>query len=214
MSKVIGISKRDFINCDINMKKAYNNLLDIISKNGFTPYILTNNNLEENLSKCKGFIIPGGIDISPKFYHEKNSGLSINCDDTIDYLDKTIIDYSVNNKKPLLGICRGLQAINVFMGGSLYQDINNHKGISHKLIGYENELIDLNNTIVNSFHHQAIKRLADNFIIIAKTNDNIIEAILHKYLPIIAFQWHPEVDLENMINEKIFKTFFYLINKN
>jgi len=152
-------------------------------------------------------IVPGGVDVNPKLYNEENNG-SIRIDNELDKLEMEVIDDFVKANKPILGICRGLQIINVYFGGNLIQDIeqkethtpsDNQDKIHEIEIKGDNFLKELygRRFVVNSYHHQAIKRLADNFEILAKSDDGIIEAIKHKELPIIAVQFHPE----RMVND-------------
>lgn len=90
-----------------------------------------------------------------------------------------------------------MQAINVFMGGTLHQDIGcSHKHIisGHKLETFPNHLLAFDQAIaVNSFHHQAVKELAPGLIAVARHLDGTIEAFVHRSLPIIGIQWHPEL---------------------
>lgn len=124
---------------------------------------------------------------------------------------------------PIFGICRGLQIINVAMGGTLIQDLpndsinhsfsalNNQKNHGHKVsIHKGNFLYDLfgGEFEVNTYHHQAIDRLAGGLTVCANSPDGIIEAIAGKNL--IAVQWHPE----RMVQMKIFEYFVNICKKN
>ena len=116
----------------------------------------------------------------------------------MDQLDKKIIEYCINKNKPLLGICRGIQSINVFLGGTLKQNILYHNDENH-FIKFKNKYI-----LVNSFHHQSIDKLAPNLLVVAKSLDDEIEIIKHKFLKIIGLQFHPELfnfNLKNLLNE-------------
>lgn len=149
------------------------------------------------LSCFDGFLIPGGYDIDSKYYNQKNYAC-YNIDEEMDLLDQKIILYAVENKKPLLGICRGIQSLNVFLGGTLKQDILHHKNDNH-FIFYKNKY-----HLVNSFHHQSIDRLAPDLEIISKSLDNEIEIVKHKYLPIYGVQFHPELinfDIRDFFSE-------------
>ncbi|MDE5714558.1 MAG: gamma-glutamyl-gamma-aminobutyrate hydrolase family protein [Anaeroplasmataceae bacterium] len=150
-----------------------------------------------DLSLFDGFLLPGGFDIDPKYYNQENYA-SKNVDAEMDFLDNKIIQYCVQEKKPLLGICRGIQSINVFLGGSLKQNILNHSN--------ENHFIKLNKKyyLVNSFHHQSIHHLAKDLLVLAKSIDDEIEIIKHKDLPIYGVQFHPELidlDLKEIFSE-------------
>ena len=147
-------------------------------------------------------IIPGGVDVNPCRYNEKASEKLGIVDDELDETQLEIIDRFVKEKKPILGICRGLQLLNVYFKGTLIQDIEskithtqiNRKDSYHSALNEDilKELFGLK-CIVNSSHHQAIKDLGKGLIVTSRSEeDGIIEGIRHTELPIIAVQWHPE----------------------
>lgn len=144
-------------------------------------------------------ILPGGADINPKLYNESING-SINIDDELDRCNYEAIKYFTENKKPILGICRGQQILNVYFGGSLIQDMQNHKKIdadtdqTHKVIATDSDVIKMygKEFFVNSAHHQVVDILASNFTVTMKSVDGYIEGMRHNNLPIYAVQWHPE----------------------
>lgn len=160
------------------------------------PLILPLKNLEQYLPLCDGFIITGGDDVNPKRYDEENSNSNYN--DLIDEIDFKIIDYTYKNKKPLLGICRGIQVINVYFNGSLTQDIPGH--FNSHIVQYKTREF-----FVNSSHHQIINRLGNNLIPLFK-NGNAVEALIHKEKFIIGIQWHPE-RMTDLVSNFIFKYF-------
>ena len=138
------------------------------------------------LDSFDGFLIPGGNDIHSKYYRQFPYACK-KIDEEMDLLDQKIILEAVRTKKPLLGICRGIQSINVFLGGSLKQDILHHQQENH-WIKYEGTYY-----LVNSFHHQSILKLAPNLKATAYSIDGEIEMIVHETLPIIGVQFHPEI---------------------
>lgn len=141
---------------------------------------------ETDLSSFDGFLLPGGYDLDPRLYHETNYA-SQHIDEEMDKLDFRILKYAEKTKKPLLGICRGIQSINVYFGGTLKQDMRNHMD--------ENHIIYFNNTyiLVNSFHHQSIARLAPKLLVLGTSLDHEIEIIKHQDFPIYGVQFHPEL---------------------
>lgn len=155
--------------------------------------------LTSNLSQYDGFLIPGGYDIDSKFYNEKPYACQ-NISEEMDLLDQKIILYAVEHKKPLLGICRGLQSINVFLGGSLKQDMKQHQHENH-FICFQNRFY-----LVNSFHHQSILRLAKNLDAIAYSIDGEIEIVRHRFLPILGVQFHPEI-IDTKLNDLVLEVF-------
>lgn len=175
----------------------------------FMP-IYSSAHIENYLDECDGLLVPGSyIDIDPKYYGE--TPLEETAYESFDLynLDRSIIKPFYDAGKKIMGICAGLQALNVVFGGSITQNISNHnleldQRHTVKLITntwlhnhYQKDVIK-----INSLHHQAINQLANDFTISAISEDGIIEAIEAKN--IIAVQWHPELlnDLD------LFKDFF------
>lgn len=129
--------------------------------------------------------------------------------------ERTIFEYKLiesclKNNKPLLAICGGEQLLNVVMGGTLFQDINEEveTNIEHEQKNPRNEgshsieivnntklagIVKTNKIFVNSAHHQAVKKVGKDLIVNANSDDGIIEGIEHKNLKFcIGVQWHPE----------------------
>lgn len=201
--KVIGISPRFWSNETqeyIRVGVQYTNQLQ---REDIIPIIIVDSpNLEDTLNMCDAFLIIGGDDIDPVCYGDNNDlGLSKDIHPVCDKVDNAIIEHGVKNKKPMFGICRGIQAIAAFMGGTLVQDLK-HENVSHPLVEDHKHYIDKVNNfgvakllpdhfLINSWHHQAVKQAPQGFEIIFK-NDETIEAIEHTTLPILGVQWHPE----------------------
>lgn len=166
------------------------------------PY-LTTLTVEEAASADR-LLLPGGGDITPAFFGQHNCG-SNNIDTELDIIQLQALSLFMEQKKPVLGICKGLQLINVHLGGTITQHINTAE--THKWIGKDQQHFVYHSglartdffyqlygtsTLVNSAHHQAIDRLGDDLIPVCRAGDNIIEGIMHRHLPVIAVQWHPE----------------------
>ncbi len=181
--------------------------------------ILTPDNpaLEEVMDLCDGFLVPGGGDIDPSYYGENNDeGKSVRIMPRLDTLDKMVVDYCVKHKAPMLGICRGHQSMNVFMGGSMYQDIENHRDIKegHKVHTIKNKVLDLDEFIeTNSYHHQAVKDLGKTFEVVARHEDGTVEAIVSNEYPFIGIQWHPEEMVGTKSSDTIFDKFIEYVKK-
>lgn len=213
--KKIGITMR-YIYEDGTQKHFINNDYLKYVEGKFIPIALPiDKNIDELLELCDCFLITGGDDMDSSWYNQERHPKTCNVEIEMDILDKTVIEYAVETKKPLFGICRGLQSLNVFLGGSLIQDIPNdtHKNLKDNVTieltgeGRYLKKIYSNESLINSYHHQGIAKLSDDLIPCIVSN-GLIEAVEHKTLPIYAVQWHPEKlsDIEsykllNLLNE-------------
>lgn len=213
--KLIGVTAR--ILTENNVRKQFVNerYLVAMHKQGFNTIMLTmdNPNIDAILDMCDGFLVTGGSDVNPQFFGEENTGESKNIDASMDNLDRAVVLYAAKHKKPILGICRGHQTINVFLGGSLFQDIGKaHESTKHQVTSTTNRILPFpKNFETNSYHHQAINQLAPDFEIIALAEDGTIEAIIHQTLPIVGIQWHPEMIQEDINSQLIFTKFKELV---
>ena len=201
--KIIGISPRFWSNETQEYVRVGVQYTNQLQRDDLIPFIIVDSvNLEDTLNLCDGFLIIGGDDLNPETYGESNElGLSKDIHPIADKVDKAIIDHAIKNKKPILGICRGIQSICAFMGGKLVQDLK-YEQISHPLTEDHKHYVDKVSNIgvakllpdhflINSWHHQAVKIAPEGFEVIFK-NDETIEAIEHTTLPILGVQWHPE----------------------
>ncbi len=227
MKPVIGI----FPSYDEEKKQIFLNqsYIDAVIESGGLPFVIPfsfdSKTIFEYIEKIDGIIFSGGADIDPKYYCEQNNGKSLEISDFRDNCEKEAIRLSVEADIPILGICRGMQALNVFCGGSMIQDIPSEyeTNLTHSLIKPEiafhkisvekssplSEIMGFGEHLVNSYHHQAIKDVAPDFSVCATAEDGIIEAIYHKNKKfVLGVQWHPERDHETATeNKKILDAF-------
>lgn len=193
-------------------------MADYVCRAGALPYMLptlTTLNYDELLEAVDAVILHGGSDVCPLSYGEEPLKTEWSGDIQRDHFELSLIDAAKQLDKPILGICRGAQILNVAFGGTLYQDINtqrpgtlthrdaeryqrNHHGVT---IAPESTLAALYQTtsgVINSVHHQAVKDLADDFVLEAWcSEDQTVEAFrLPAQSPTDPFvrgvQWHPE----------------------
>lgn len=154
------------------------------------------------LSSCDALLLPGGGDITPAFFGEYNTG-SVNIDTELDILQFQAVDHALRLSLPILGICKGMQVINVAFGGTITQDLptaNYHKFSDSDQ--YHNTIISKSSclyecygreALVNSAHHQGVNHLGNGLLPIQWCpEDGCVEAIIHETLPILGLQWHPE----------------------
>lgn len=150
------------------------------------------------LESCQGLLLPGGGDLDPQRYGASNTQ-SLEIEPEREALEWVLVERSLRQGKPILGICRGMQLLNVFFGGTLHQDLPGHRtaqGIDrlHWVDTTPGPLRALCGTrcLVNSAHHQAVDRLGAELIPVQFTPDGTIEALVHESLPLLGLQWHPE----------------------
>jgi len=155
----------------------------------------------ENAADYDALLLPGGGDISPIFYHRKNRG-STNICISEDIVQLLMFHRFMEAKKPVLGICKGMQIINVALGGSLIQALPTasshawHNGDRYHptTILPGSVLFSLygNHMITGSAHHQAVSTPGTGLKATQHAHDGVIEGIEHTTLPILGVQWHPE----------------------
>lgn len=191
------------------------------------PSRLSDESLREIFDRMDGILFPGGGDIYPQHYNAEMSEKTNWLDPDRDRAELTLARWSVEADKPIFGICRGIQVVNVALGGTLYQDVptecesdikHNHpltsprSGLAHQVqVAEESKLAEILGepvVTVNSLHHQGIKDLAPSLQVVATAPDGLIEAveIPEKHF-VLAVQWHPEDLLEDDKMQRLFDAF-------
>lgn len=144
--------------------------------------------------KLDGFILTGGNDIGTAFSRDR--------------LESAILKFSLSHRLPVFGVCRGMQFINDFLGGTL-GEVEGHVATYHRLLGEWANLKGYEK--VNSFHNYAIRQdgLASDLSVLAQCKDGVIEAFAHKVHPWMAVMWHPEREYPFMSQDlDLIKDFF------
>ncbi|MFH1262627.1 MAG: gamma-glutamyl-gamma-aminobutyrate hydrolase family protein [Pseudomonadota bacterium] len=189
--------------------------VDAVEKVGGLVLILTldTKRISEYLRLLDGLLLTGGKDIHPKFYGERlPAGPADLSPDARTEFELAITKEFINGRKPILGICLGCQTLNVAAGGTLIFDLPSHQRTEHPITIAEKSLlagiIGSRRPIVNSRHHQAVKKLGRKFILSAKADDGVIEGIeLPSHPFALGVQWHPEDEMDKSSSKKLFRAF-------
>lgn len=189
------------------IKRSYGNA--VAGAGGTAIMALDPRLFQEYTDMADALVLTGGVDVHPGRYRDifmdfdPNSGLPTPYVNSVtrDSMDILLCQAFLKAGKPILGIGRGMQVINVVFGGTLYQDIPivlqipHAMGVDHTIHTTEGSAMHklLGTTaIVNSYHHQAVKQVGSGLKVTAKAEDGIIEALEHESLPVFGVQWHPE----------------------
>ena len=190
------------------------------------PSILPEEDLQQLYSQLNGILFTGGGDVSLDYFpgspHPRIDGV----DDARDFTEISLMRASVNDGKPLLGICRGAQVMNIALGGTLYTHIidqlkgaidhdypgNLRKTIVHLVNVDESsrsaEIFGETLLNVNSLHHQGLKDIAPGLHVVGHAPDGLAEVVElpdHPYA--VAVQWHPEWLTDQPAMQRLFKSF-------
>jgi putative glutamine amidotransferase len=210
---------------------ARESYLQKLSKYDITPIFVSTFStaavLDELFEDANGLLLMGGADVTPSLYgmtniHPETYGCSLEQD----RLEIELVKKAVHQKRPVLGICRGCQVLNVALGGTLIQHLPDITAETHSLELYDelltapkhevsllagskiNKLLLEEKGEINSAHHQAVENVAPDLIVSGRSNDGIAEVIEHKDPKLFCFglQAHPETE-ENGFFEPVFKGF-------
>ena len=181
------------------------NYAENIRRAGGIPILAVNNDCaEEYADLADGLLLSGGKDVVTTLYGQEQKYDFVITDPQRDDLEWKLIKAFLDRKKPIFGICRGIQVLNVYFGGTLIQDIpdqlggDHAKGVCHPLQIKKDSILGGmfgESMEVNSYHHQALDQLGEGLIATAWADANgrrIVEAIEHEALPVWSVQWHPE----------------------
>lgn len=235
MKPVIGILYCGFLTQGFERQSIYvtSSYLSAVEVSGglpvVIPYFSDFNYIANYIKLFDGILFCGGDDVTPLLYHEELGTNRGHTDYKTDTFHFTFMKEALRSRLPILGICRGMQVLNLALGGTIYQDLSlrqqptlNHMQLSenrsdlcHKISVSNNSLLFNflgNNHLVNSFHHQAIKKLGKDLFLSAISADGIAEAIEYPKLPfVVGVQWHPECLLED---ESMFELFRHFIKES
>lgn len=168
---------------------------DALARGGLTGVLYAGGDPAMLAARCGGLLLSGGGDLDPSLYGQSRASHRLSLDPRRDTEEFALLRAFCARGKPVLGICRGIQTINVFFGGTLLQEVAGHDGIPHPVTtvaGTRVSCLAGGFFKANSYHHQAVGRLAPGLRAAAYADDGQIEALEHESLPILGVQWHPE----------------------
>ena len=214
---IIGVTAyRNLSRSGFSQFSASENYIQAVIQAGACPLMippgLNQEDLDDLLTHLDGILFSGGGDIHPHFYGSELHPLITDVDLERDRLELALLEKSLQQQMPVLGICRGFQLINIGLGGSLFEDIQDQKSqtikhdyspgwprdyLAHPVTletgKFLAQLIGQTQIEVNSLHHQGIRRLAANLEVLGNAPDGILEAFQIQNYPYgVAVQWHPE----------------------
>ncbi len=182
------------------------------------PWGVDDDNLRLIVENWDGLLLPGGPDMDPAIYGEAKEPACGEINAHRDDLEMRLLRIFLETGKPILGICRGLQVLNVVQGGTLLQDITPNQRIQHSDFPHRKEgvhaikaapgsllaaALGTEETRVNSMHHQAVGRLGRDLVVTATSEDGYVEGLELKGHPFcLAVQWHPEHMAEHCPEEQ------------
>jgi putative glutamine amidotransferase len=225
---LIGLTaSRNPASSTLSVNEAY---VQAISQAGGAPLLIPLGITEQALSaivaKLDGILFTGGGDVEPTCYGADNHHSKLGeVDVDRDRVELYLYQETTRLGLPFLGICRGIQLINVAMGGTLYIDIADQRpgAIQHDYHGYQRKTLAHSVTVednrlagilgspqvdVTSFHHQGVEKLAAAFRAVAYAPDGLIEALELPGYPFgLAVQWHPECMLDEPSMQSLFRAF-------
>lgn len=228
MKPVIGLSMSfDPTNDRLYLKQTY--ATSILEAGGIPfliPYLDDMETMQQIATHCDGLLLTGGGDIDPNYYHEEPIPEQGEVVPARDVTELQLVKAFRNQNKPIFGICRGHQLLNVALGGTLYQDIlaqgaaklqhvqvAPREHLSHRVQvaagSLLHSIVKQEEIKVNSFHHQAVKKIAPSLVVSGMSRDGVIEAIESRSEPfLLGVQWHPEDLAEKQETAKVLFTTF------
>jgi len=193
-----------------------------VQRAGAVPILACGGDAADYVKMADAVLFSGGDDVEPSRYGETVLNDTVSCDSVRDKEELALFSAFYAAKKPIFGICRGIQLINVALGGTLWQDIPSqfvnpytHSGNSTHQVVLEqtSELYNVfsrKQLTVNSYHHQAVKTLGENLHVNAVSDDGMIEGVESSDGKILAVQWHPErITMPDMIENRDDMTPFF-----
>jgi len=224
-----------------NNRAKIQNYEDAVRKAGGDPILLTLSSsadyLRQELSALDAFVLPGSpADVEPSEYGAVNGGLSAPADIPREQTDRAILNHAFAEKKPVLAICYGCQLLNVYLGGTLVQDLRAETGTTtphrkkdvvpepkndpihpatFELGSRLAEICGTSRAEVNSSHHQAVAKPGQNLRVTSHASDGTVESVewTGDSNWVVGVQWHPERMFGDAFSERLFREFVVAASK-
>jgi putative glutamine amidotransferase len=188
-------------------------LVEAVYRAGGEPWVMhpARDEVHERLARCDGLLLPGGGDVDPRRYGEAATARNLyDVDDELDAFDLAAARHALATGLPTLAICRGMEVVNVGLGGTLRQDLPDHRPRTHSVVVdpasrlaavYAAKKVE-----VSCHHHQGVARLGDGLRAVAWSEDGIVEAVELEAAQgwFAAVQWHPE---DTAAHQRLFDAF-------
>ncbi len=181
---------------------AADRIVECVFRAGGEPFLLPpGDEVGERLRYAHGAVIPGGPDLDPSVYGQTRHERTAGSDPVQDAYDIAIVRALLEQRLPFLAIARGMQVVNVALGGTLIQHLDEdgpvpHREGMHRVLlepGCRTALAIGGRTLfVSSHHHQALDRIGAGLRVVGRADDGCVEVIEHNSAPLLAVQWHPE----------------------
>src|SRR4051812_38562476 len=210
------------------MQTATRYYVDGVTRAGGVPLVLPivdPDDVPIALDAVDGLVLTGGGDVDPARYaqaaHEETSLV----DDARDAFDLRVVTEAIDRRLPLLAACRGMQVVNVALGGSLVQHLPEHRQFERFTEGVHEVTVEAGSRLakvlgtdrlrVNSLHHQAVCDAAPGLRAVAWATDGTVEAVERDDdAPLLAVQWHPELMEDDPVQQELFRELVRLATAN
>jgi putative glutamine amidotransferase len=206
----ITVYTRERVSPFVRMPYATSNvgLSDLAEEAGAVPLLLTpTEHVEDVLDRIDALVLQGGGDVHPEYYGSELHPRTNTLDRRRDEFELALLRGARGRRMPVLGICRGIQLVNVGFGGTLVQHLPDVTDVEHEALdrwdatahpieiepgSRLSRILATERMDVNSVHHQALDRIGDGLRVAARALDGVVEAVESPDEPVLAVQWHPE----------------------
>ena len=175
----------------------------VLAAGGVPVWLAVEADPADYIGRLDGIVLTGGADVGPERYGAESETDLFPPEPVRDDLELALMDLAVERSIPTLGICRGLQIMNVHGGGTLHQDVPPHSRYDIAPDSLVDSITIEPDTVlssvygssreVNSLHHQTVDAVAPDYVVSARAADGVVEGLEHRSLPLVSVQWHPEM---------------------